>query len=100
MANLNQLEGLAASFMSGVADEKLGYKILGIGFCRAVEHKYDVICLHRGAGKPESNYWKNIIALYRIWADRLKQEGLRLRRDEIDSQLNGSSDQYIAPIGT
>jgi len=100
MANLNQLEALAASFASGVADEKLGYKILGLGFCRSVEHKYDVMCLHRGSGKPESNYWKNIIALYKIWADRLKTEGLKLRRDEIESQLNDSLDQDVPPIGT
>jgi hypothetical protein len=96
----NELEAVAASFISGVADEKLGYRILGLGFCLSVRQKYDMICIHRGDGRPERNYWKNTIALYKIWAERVKKEGLTLRLEEIESQLKKSPEAMIAPIGT
>jgi hypothetical protein len=98
--DLNELEAVAASFMSGVADEKLGYTMLGVGYCRSVLEKYDVICLQRGDGRPETNYWKNTIALYKIWAEHVKNEGLTMRMEEIASQLKTSPRERIFPIGT
>jgi hypothetical protein len=99
MPILNEYEGMAAGYMSGVADEQLGYKILGMGFCKAVQHNYDVICLQRGHGKGEWNYWKNTIGLYKLWSDRIKQEGLLEKLDDVSSQLRESSSAKITPIG-
>lgn len=100
LGDLNELEAIAASFISGVADERLGYTILGVGYCGSVREKYDIICLHRGDGRPETNYWKNTIALYKIWTERVKKEGLTRRMEEIASQLKSSPEARIVPIGT
>jgi hypothetical protein len=99
MPILNEYEGMASAYMSGVADEELGYKILGLGFCRSVQRNYDVISLQRGSGKSEWNFWKNTIGLYTLWSNRIKQEGLLEKLTEVSSQLRGSSNAKITPLG-
>ncbi len=96
---LNEYEGMAAAYMSGVADEQLGYKILGMGFCKAVQNNYDVICLQRGEGRGDWNFWKNTISLYKLWSDRIKKDGLLEKFGEVSSQLRESPSATITPIG-
>jgi hypothetical protein len=44
---LNELESIASSFITGVADEQTGFKIIGHTFCSTVENHYDEIALYR-----------------------------------------------------
>ena len=46
---INCLESISAFFTTGVADEKIGFKIIGRSFCANVELEYDIISLHRSS---------------------------------------------------
>src|SRR5450759_1616352 len=43
LAALNELQSIASAFVTGVADEKLGFSIIGRTYCATVAGMYDVI---------------------------------------------------------
>jgi len=97
---MNELEAIAAAFTSGVADEGLGFKIIGRSFCRSVEYNYDLIALSRH--ETAQGYWTNIVQLYRMWSPRLEELELRQAKDDLESRLSvaASRTTKIPPIGT
>jgi hypothetical protein len=61
LAAMNQLESMAAAFVSGVADEQVGFRAIGRTYCFTVEHNYDLLAFARtGQANP---YWANIVDL-------------------------------------
>lgn len=44
---LNELDGIAAAFAFGMADEKIGFTATGRTFCRTVAWLYDILCIAR-----------------------------------------------------
>jgi hypothetical protein len=94
---LNELEAIAAAFVSGVADEQLGFSIIGRTFIRTVQYNYD----HIAASRVEkiAPYWANIVTLYRTWAPRLNAEELKALRESVTSRLADLHTSNIPPIG-
>jgi hypothetical protein len=72
---LNELNSCAAYFVTEVADEKVGFSIIGRSFCRTVEDYYDLISVVRN--QPAEHYWHPITKLYRIWRPRLEKSELQ-----------------------
>jgi hypothetical protein len=68
---MNELLAVASAFTSGVADESLGFEIIGRTFCRSVESSYDILCLARFDNEVYP-YFFTISELYRIWSPRLQ----------------------------
>ena len=59
IAHMNLLEIIAATFVSGVADEDTGFQIFGTSFCASVQYNYDLISMWR---KNATNTdWANVI---------------------------------------
>lgn len=83
---LNELETIAAYFISGSADEKTGFTIIGRSFCSSVEHNYDNIAVSRS--QPAVEYWSNIVALYRLWRPRLTESELIAQSTKLKAQLD------------
>lgn len=96
-AVLNKLESVAATFVSGVADEEIGYGIIGRSFCHNVESLYDIISACRV--DSASPYLGTITSLYRIWASRLSKAELTASKNAIDARLKDIPDLRIPPIG-
>ncbi|SRR6266700_1807434 len=95
---LNELQAIASSFVSGVADEEVGFGIFGRSFVRAVETHYDLLCLAND-GKP-NGYFSSIIALYKSWRPRLTTEELRAAKEGIEAALErNTSGVEFPPIG-
>ncbi|MDD1979632.1 hypothetical protein [Pseudomonas tussilaginis] len=95
---LNRLESIAAYFCTGVADEKVGFSVIGRTFCSSVELNYDIISLSRDAGTVD--YWENIVKLYQLWRPRLTKAQLELEKKQMDEKISSLKQKSITPIGT
>jgi hypothetical protein len=95
---MNKLNLVAACFMSGVADEQLGFSIIGKGFCANVANIYDLLSFARGEKKSVS--FQPIVDLYQLWSPRLSKAQLLQAREDIETQLAATVERSIRAIGT
>ncbi|MCM4170960.1 hypothetical protein DHD32_05685 [Arenibacter sp. TNZ] len=91
----NRLEGFSIFFVSGVADEKVGFLTIGNTFCYSV--KIYLPHLLRLSGQK---YFNNVLELYSIWYNRLEKERLETEKSNIDKALNENNEIIIKTIGT
>ncbi len=94
---LNRLEAIAAYFTAGVADESVGFRVIGRTFCSAVESNYDIIAFSRSE-KPNA-YWENIVELYSLWRPRLTKAELELAKQDMDDKISCLPQKAVVPIG-
>ena len=95
---LNSLESIASSFITGVADESVGFRVIGRTFCSSVEHSYDLISISRQEKPIE--YWTNIVELYLLWRPRLTKAELEIEMQEIGSKISKLEQKKAPPIGS
>ena len=81
---LNELQALSAAFYTGVADEEVGFDIMGPAFCGNVSTYYPYICVHRA--EKATPLWKFIVELDCIWRNRMKMMKLDLDEEDIRQQ--------------
>ena len=93
---LNQLDVIAATFVTGVADEKTAFTIFGGAFCAAVAGQYDFICMARAMSRYAP--YSSIIKLYNTWSTRLTKEDLKKEREELDTQIRLLPDKEFPPL--
>ena len=99
VAVLNELEIISSYFISGVADEQIGFRIIGRSFCASVKSDYPTITLLRGDSVAQP-YWHNIVLLNSLWASRLEREELGTSAELISQKLAGlPTDRPISPLG-
>ena len=94
---INQLEGYAIPFATGVADEEIGYRETGMGFCSILARYMPAFWLMRERRVAE---YKSVIELYEMWNDRLKLEELQLRKQEIDNGITKVKVRKVQTIGS
>jgi hypothetical protein len=94
---LNQLELISAYFISGVADETVGFQVIGRTFCDSVERKYDIVALSRH--EKAYAYWSNIVALYQLWQPRLQKAEMNLEKINLEMQMSSINNKQLKPIG-
>lgn len=94
---VNDLDVISSAFVSGLADEKLGFNIIGRAFCSDVMSLYDLISAMRFHKTKE--YYQSTVKLFRIWSPRLTKEELTLQKITIEKEMNKISDSEIKPIG-
>lgn len=82
---LNQLDFICAIFVTGVADEKVGFKYLGRSLCFWVERNYDLVALSRR--EKAFPHWQSIVELYALWRPRLEKAELELQRDDLIARI-------------
>lgn len=93
---INKLESIAATFTTGVADEQVGFQIIGRSFCGTVASHYDLIATSRR--EKANSHFSDIVELYNIWAPRLSKSELSAAREELNAQISQISDRHITPI--
>lgn len=96
---MNQLESISAFFISGVADECTGFRVIGRTFCGTVESNYDLIAISRQK-KEACPYWANTVGLYQLWRPRLTKVEMETAKEALELELSSISDRSISPIGT
>lgn len=94
---MNPLESFSASFIHGVAEEKVAFSPIARDFCDTVEWVYDVICYLRKDGKIEK--YANIIKLYNIWNNRIEKYDKINKRNELDRDIQSIPEEEIRAIG-
>ncbi len=97
LSALNELEAIATSFRTGVADEKTGFEIIGRTFCSTVEHHYDVIALCRN--DKVHGYWSGIVDVYSIWRPRLNKAEMEFAKNLLAQEIDRLKDSEIPPLG-
>lgn len=95
---LNKLESISAAFVTGVADETTGFKIIGRSYTATVSSLYDIISALRN--EKASPYFNNIVELYKVWSPRLTKYELENERNNLDSRMANIQANCIKPIGT
>ena len=94
---MNQLESISATFIAGVADECVGFQIIGRTFCSNIENNYDLISLSRR--EKAYPYWLNSVKLYQLWRPRLTKAEIDLAVQEMKEKSSVIQDEKIMPIG-
>jgi len=94
--SLDALDGIAAMFVTGVADEQTAFPIFGGAFCGTVAGQYDVICLAT-ASKSFAPY-ASLIELYQIWSRRLSKMDLAKAREALEKEMSAIPDKEIPPL--
>jgi len=94
---MNQLESISAFFMSGIADECTGFRVIGRTFCGSVESSYDLISISRQ--EKACPYWANTVDLYQLWRPRLTKAEMEIAKENIEHELSSISARTISPIG-
>lgn len=90
----NPLESFSLFFVSGVAEEEIGYLTIGNTYCNTVR-KYAPLLVTLSEGK----YFKNTLFLFKIWNARLEKENLEKEKTRIDKQLSENKSISIKTIG-
>lgn len=94
---LNELEVISSMFVTGVADEALGFTLFGRTFCKSVEAHYDIISTcHTHKTCP---YFGMIVQLYGLWAPRLEKMELGGEIESLISKHGVIQDRSIPPLG-
>ena len=92
----NKLEALSLFFISGLADETIGYRSIGEDLCESAKPFIVATFLeHRGPDKSSP-----INALYILWCSRGKKQKLAEKKADIDAQLRSIENKTIRAIGT
>ena len=91
----NPLESFSLFFVSGVAEEKVGYLTVGHTFCSTVK-KYAPLLVRLS----DETYFNNTLKLFSIWSHRIEKERLEKEKTKIDKALNESKEITIEAIGT
>jgi hypothetical protein len=93
---MNELLPVAAAFTSGVADETLGFEMIGRTFCTTVASNYDLMCIAHD--DKECPHYLQIVTLYRMWAPRIRAAEIERERYKVMSDIN--SHPGVKAIGT
>jgi hypothetical protein len=93
---LNNLEGFALFFVSGIAEETVGYRETAVAFCNQVRAFMPLIYGLRTRGAR----YESTVSLYEIWNNRLDCEALKRKKESIDAQLQGIENQTVKILGT
>lgn len=91
----NPLESFSLFFISGIADEGIGYLTVGTTFCNSVK-KYLPLLVLLSDGK----HFTNTLRLFRMWNSRLEKELLEKEKSRIEKKLNENPTITIKNIGT
>ena len=94
---LNELQTIASAYVTGIADEKTGFEIIGRTYCVSVASKYDILCCCRQ--DEIHQYYQSIIDLYNIWSPRITKAELEAERKRIEKSMSEIPDESIAPLG-
>ncbi len=93
---MNMLEGFAMFFVTGLADEEIGYRETAIAFCELSASLMPVFWYYR---ETKRAMYKSVIELYEMWHNRLALEKLQERREEVERDLSRVKPRTIKPIG-
>jgi hypothetical protein len=94
---LNELQSIASAFITGVADERVGFEIIGRTFCASVRANYDILAMVRS--DKVCPYYQSIVSLYGIWAPRMSKAELSALSEDLASKMRGILDSEVPPIG-
>ncbi|WP_369404926.1 DUF4760 domain-containing protein [Piscibacillus salipiscarius] len=97
---LNQLEYFSACLVHGVADEEMVFSPIATTFCDFIEREHLLISIHRSKSDSSTNYYNNMLKLYKIWSHRIQESDIKKKQDSLNQKLSdlGVKDE-VKPIG-
>lgn len=81
---MNDLELAASVFVSGLADERVGFKSIGKAYCNYIETFMPVMAL----ANNKDGYYQNAIELYRFWNSKFEKLSLEEQQKRITEELS------------
>ena len=83
-------------FVTGLADEEIGYRETAIAFCELAASLMPAFWFYR---ETKRAMYKSVLELYEMWHNRLALERLQERREEVERDLSRVKPRTIKPIG-
>lgn len=96
LAVINQMEGFAVFFISGVADESIAFSSVGHSFCSIVRTLLPGIKF-LGGGKE---HYINLLKLFLMWDKRINTIDLLDKQAQIAALLKKVDNKPMHPLGT
>ncbi|MBX2947634.1 MAG: hypothetical protein KF704_00030 [Crocinitomicaceae bacterium] len=90
----NPLESFSLFFVSGVAEEKIGYLTIGSTYCNTVRTYAPLIVT-----LSNEKHFNNTLYLFKTWNARQEKENLEKEKTRIDKQLSENKSISIKTIG-
>ena len=97
LAAMNSLEAIAAAFVTGVADEIVGFEIIDRTYCGTVRDMYDILSLSRS--ERANPYFNSIVRLYQTWSPRLSKYELSVAKDDLEKRILEIPEKHIPSLG-
>lgn len=94
---MNMLEGFAMFFVTGLADEEIGYRETALAFCGLAKSLMPAFWYYR---EQKRAMYKSVVELYEMWGNRLAVEKLEEKRQEVERDLIRVKPRSIRAIGT
>lgn len=91
---VNKLEAFSSYFISGVADEKIAFAMVGIIFCEAYERYISYIEI-----QAENSQFTNLKKLYDVWVTRLRKQRTEKQISDMQTKLENLKEKEISHIG-
>lgn len=92
---LTKLDIIAGTFIAGVADEELGFDLIGYYYCSRVKVYYDILCVTNQAKPWITN---NIIELYNTWSARIKKVKIESKLEDMSKEFEKQYDAVMKEI--
>jgi len=92
----NNMEAFSLFFISGVADDVIGFSSVGATFCYEVRKLLPDLMLSASKGE----HFKNIMKLFLLWDARLQAEGIMRDKKALEAKLQAIDTKEIRPVGT
>jgi hypothetical protein len=83
----NRIEAIAATFVTGVADEQVGFEVIGLDFVDFVKENYDIYTMAQRMLGPDKQNFSNSIKLYKTWSPRFTQKELEQEKKSVEDRL-------------
>jgi hypothetical protein len=91
----NAMESFAIFFTSGIADEKVAFLTVGNTYCFSVIRYLPHLMMLSDKGS-----YKNILALFITWHNRIEKQKLEQEKEKIENKLSKTTEKTVKPIGT
>jgi hypothetical protein len=96
LVSSNRFEAIAATFVTGVADEQTGFEVIGLDFVEMVQNDYDMYTLTQKMAGGEKQYFPNTIKLFKAWSPRFTQKELELQKHSLEEKIK-NLDRFTMP---
>lgn len=95
--SMNSIEAFAIPFMTGVADDDIGFQETALGFCQQVKDIVPAIWYLR---RKNMARYQSTVQLFDLWNKRLVASAMAPLMKSMEATIKAANESKIKPLGT